>query len=219
MNVLIVEDEDAIAEPLAEGLVREGFTVNRVSTGEGALDAPEPDIFLLDVRLPDVDGYTVLRRLRERCDTPVIMITAKGEEVDRVLGLDLGADDYMVKPFGFRELLARIGAVSRRVGHTPDAHRTIRVGQLEIDERTRHVCAGAEDLALTPKEFDVITLLATDPGAVVTRQRILDEVWDANWYGTSKVIDVVVASLRKKLGDPGWIETVRGIGFRLRAPA
>jgi DNA-binding response OmpR family regulator len=216
MKVLIVEDEDAIAEPLAEGLVREGFTVNRVATGEGALVAPEPDLFLLDVRLPDLDGYTVLRRLRERGDTPVIMITAKGEEVDRVLGLDLGADDYVVKPFGFRELLARIGAVGRRAGKGADAQRTLRAGQLEIDERTRRVHVGGTEVLLTPKEFDVLTLLAADPGAVATRQQILESAWDTNWYGTSKVIDVVVASLRKKLGDPGWIETVRGVGFRLR---
>ena len=216
MKVLIVEDEDAIAEPLEEGLVREGFDVSRVATGEGALEAPEPDIFLLDLRLPDVDGYTVCRRLRERCDTPIIMITAKGEEIDRVLGLDLGADDYLVKPFGFRELLARVRAVTRRVRPESDDRRPLRVGELEVDRRTRQVRIAGEELALTPKEFDLLVLLAGDPGAVVTRKRLLEEIWDTNWYGPTKVIDVVVASLRKKLGDPEWIETVRGVGFRLR---
>jgi len=216
MKVLIVEDEDAIAEPLAEGLVREGFDVSRVATGEGALEAPEPDLFLLDLRLPDVDGYTVCRRLRERCDTPIIMITAKGEEIDRVLGLDLGADDYLVKPFGFRELLARIRAVTRRVRSQPDDRRPLRVGDLEVDRRTRQVRVAGEEVALTPKEFDLLALLASDPGGVVTRHKLLDEVWDTHWYGPTKVIDVVVASLRKKLGNPEWIETVRGVGFRLR---
>ena len=216
MKVLIVEDEDAIAEPLAEGLVREGFDVSRVATGEGALEAPEPDLFLLDLRLPDVDGYTVCRRLRERCDTPIIMITAKGEEIDRVLGLDLGADDYLVKPFGFRELLARIRAVTRRVRSQPDDRRPLRVGDLEVDRRTRQVRVAGEEVALTPKEFDLLALLASDPGGVVTRHKLLDEVWDTHWYGPTKVIDVMVASLRKKLGDPEWIETVRGVGFRLR---
>jgi two-component system, OmpR family, response regulator RegX3 len=215
MKVLIVEDEDAIAEPLAEGLVREGFDVSRVATGEGALDASEPDVFLLDLRLPDIDGYTVCRRLRERYNTPIIMITAKGEEIDRVLGLDLGADDYLVKPFGFRELLARIRAVTRRAA--PDDRRPLRVGALEVDRRTRQARVLGEELALTPKEFDLLALLASDPGAVVTRQRLLEEIWDTNWYGRTKVIDVVVASLRKKLGDPGWIETVRGVGVRLRS--
>jgi len=216
MKVLIVEDEDAIAEPLAEGLVREGFDVSRVATGEGALEAPEPDLFLLDLRLPDVDGYTVCRRLRERCDTPIIMITAKGEEIDRVLGLDLGADDYLVKPFGFRELLARIRAVTRRVRSQPDDRRPLRVGDLEVDRRTRQVRVAGEEVALTPKEFDLLALLASDPGGVVTRHKLLDEVWHTHWYGPTKVIDVVVASLRKKLGNPEWIETVRGVGFRLR---
>jgi DNA-binding response OmpR family regulator len=216
MRVLIVEDEDAIAEPLAEGLAREGFDVDRVGTGEGALDAPQPDLFLLDLRLPDVDGYTVCRRLRERSDTPIIMITAKGEEMDRVLGLDLGADDYLVKPFGFRELLARIRAVARRASPTAEERRPLRVGELEVDRRTRQVRVGSAELALTPKEFELLALLAVDPGAVVTRQQLLDEIWDTNWYGPTKVIDVVVASLRKKLGHPEWIETVRGVGFRLR---
>ena len=215
MRLLIVEDEDAIAEPLAEGLVREGFEVERVGTGREALEAARPDLVLLDLRLPDMDGYSVARELRARGPVPIIMVTAKGEEVDRVLGLELGADDYIVKPFSFRELLARIRAVLRRTGLQPETTR-ITAGSLQIDVRTRRVVAAGSEIALTPKEFDLLAVLASDPDAVVSRQQILQQVWGARWFGHSKTIDVHVASLRRKLGDPGWIEAVRGVGFRLR---
>ena len=218
MKVLIVEDEDAIAEPLAEGLRREGYEVERAATGRAALEAAQPDLVLLDVRLPDVDGFAVCRELRSRSDIPIIMVTAKGEEVDRVVGLELGADDYIVKPFGFRELLARIRAVTRRAGPGRTRPETLRAGLLEIDLRARRAVLDGRELQLTPKEFDLIALLARDPGAVVERRQILEEVWDTSWYGSTKTIDVHVASLRKKLGDPGWIETVRGVGLRLRPP-
>jgi DNA-binding response OmpR family regulator len=219
VRVLIVEDEDAIAEPLAEGLRREGFDVSRKSTGAGALEAPEVDLVLLDLRLPDMDGYAVCRALRARSDVPIIMVTARGEEIDRVVGLELGADDYIVKPFGFRELLARMRAVTRRSGPRTDARRPIRVGPLSVDERARTVSLDEAEIAVTPKEFDLLALLAADAGAAVSRQRILEEVWDTRWYGGTKTIDVHVASLRRKLGDAAWIETVRGVGFRLREPA
>lgn len=215
MKLLLVEDEDAIAEPLAEGLRREGFEVERVATGREALDAPRPDLVLLDLRLPDMDGYAVARELRARSAVPIIMVTAKGEEVDRVLGLELGADDYIVKPFSFRELLARIRAVLRRTGSQPE-HSAIAVGSLEVDSRTRRVAVGGVEIALTPKEFDLLAVLAGDADAVITRQQLLQEVWGARWYGHSKTIDVHIASLRRKLGDPAWIEAVRGVGFRLR---
>lgn len=217
MRVLIVEDEDAIAEPLASGLGREGFEVERVATGRAALDARPADVVLLDLRLPDIDGYTVCRELRAaRPDVAIIMVTAKGEEIDRVLGLELGADDYIVKPFGFRELVARIRAVTRRsTGPRPDERRTLVAGKLTVDLRTRRVHLDGRELELTPKEFDLLALLAADPGAVIDRQRILEEVWDTHWYGPTKTIDVHVASIRRKLGDPAWVETVRGIGFRL----
>ena len=217
MRVLLVEDEDAIAEPLAEGLRREGFTVERVSTGEAALEAAEPDIVLLDVGLPDTDGFSVCRALRARSAVPIIMVTAKGEEVDRVVGLELGADDYIVKPFGFRELLARIRAVGRRTSERPAARR-LQVGSLEIDVRGRQATVDGRRLDLTPKEFDLLALLARDPGVVVSRAEILGEVWQTTWFGSAKTIDVHVAALRKKLGDPSWIETVRGIGLRLHVP-
>jgi two-component system, OmpR family, response regulator RegX3 len=216
VKVLIVEDEDAIADPLAEGLRREGFETARASTGREALAAGPADLVLLDLRLPDVDGYTVCRELRARSDVPIIVVSAKGEEVERVVGLELGADDYVVKPFGLRELVARIRAVLRRSG--PRATREeLAVDGLRIDLRGRRAVVDGRELALTPKEFDLLALLARDPGAVVERERILREVWQTTWYGSSKTVDVHVASLRRKLGDPGWIETVRGVGLRLRA--
>jgi two-component system, OmpR family, response regulator RegX3 len=216
MRVLVVEDEDAIAEPLAEGLRREGFEVTRAATGTEALAAVEHDVVLLDLRLPDIDGLDVCRRLRERSQVPIIVVTARGEEADRVVGLELGADDYVVKPFGLRELIARIRAVLRRVqDRTPEG--PLRVGTLELDERARRVHLDGRELDLTPKEFDLLAALARDPGAAFSRRRLLEEVWDTTWYGSTKTIDVHVAALRRKLGDSGWIETVRGVGFRLRA--
>ena len=217
MRLLIVEDEDAIAIPLAEGLRREGFDVTRVATGAEALAAPEADLVLLDLRLPDLDGFEVCRQLRARSDVPIIIVTARGEEVDRVVGLELGADDYLVKPFGFRELLARIRAVSRRTSPREPGRDQglLTVGALELDLRSRRVTLRGGELALTPKEFDLLALLAREPGTVVDRQRILREVWNTTWYGGAKTIDVHVGALRRKLGDPAWIETVRGVGLRL----
>jgi two-component system, OmpR family, response regulator RegX3 len=221
VRVLLVEDDASIAVPLAKGLTREGFEVERLVRGEAALErlqeAPAPDIVLLDLGLPDVDGFDVCRRLRAASDVPIIVVTARGEEVDRVIGLELGADDYIVKPFGFRELLARIRAVTRRHGPRALDSAPLQVGSLSIDPRTREVRIGDREVTLTPKEFDLLALLAEDPGAVWSRSRILETVWDPHWYGPTKTLDVHVASLRKKLGDPAWIETVRGVGFRLRA--
>lgn len=220
MKILIVEDEDAIAVPLAEGLAREGFEVTRVANGADALAGPEPDLVLLDLRLPDMDGLDVCRELRARSQVPIIVVTAKGEEVDRVVGLEVGADDYVVKPFGLRELVARIRAVSRRTGARAeggaDEDGPLAVGPLEIDLRAHRVTLEGDEVALTAKEFDLLTLLAREAGAVVSRERILAEVWNTTWYGSAKTIDVHVASLRRKLGDPSWIETVRGVGLRLR---
>jgi two-component system, OmpR family, response regulator RegX3 len=216
VKVLVVEDEDTIAEPLAEGLRREGLEVERAATGQEALDAAEPDIVLLDLRLPDIDGLEVCRRLRERSRVPIIVVTARGEEVDRVVGLELGADDYMVKPYGLRELLARIHAVMRRLEPRID-DTSLRVDGLEVDRRARRATLDGRELPLTPREFDLLALLASEPGAAISRDRIFEEVWETRWFGSPKTIDVHIAALRKKLGDPGWIETVRGVGFRLRA--
>jgi two-component system, OmpR family, response regulator RegX3 len=218
MNLLVVEDDESIAAPLVRGLERFGFEVTRVSTGREALANEGMDLVLLDLGLSDLDGYEVCRRLRARSPVPIIVVTARGDEGDRVLGLELGADDYVVKPFGLRELVARIRAVARRAvgGDEPDGPQ--RIGALLVDRRTRRVSVGDEEVALSPKEFDLLALLADDPGAVVSRMQIMDEVWDPHWYGPTKTLDVHVASLRRKLGDPRWIETVRGVGFRLGAP-
>jgi len=212
---LVVEDDDAIAIPLAAGLERAGFRVTQAATGAAALEAEGVDVVLLDLGLPDIDGFEVCRRLRSRSDVPILVISARGEEVDRVVGLELGADDYLVKPFGFRELVARIRAVSRRSGPLLDAARPQQIGLLEIDRRTRRVRVAGVEVALTPKEFELLACLAEEPGTVVTRQRLLEEVWDPHWYGPTRTIDVHVASVRKKLGDPRWVETVRGVGFRM----
>ncbi len=217
MRVLLVEDDDAIAEPLAEGLGREGLEVVRVSTGAAALAAEPVELVLLDLGLPDLDGLEVCRQLRARSSVPVIVITARGEELDRVLGLELGADDYVVKPFGFRELMARIRAVTRRTGAAAPMASRVQVGALEVDLRARRVLVSGVEVELTRKEFDLLALLVSDPGALRTRQEILETVWDAHWYGPTKTLDVHVAALRKKLGDPALIETVRGVGFRLRS--
>ena len=222
MHVLLVEDDDAIAEPLARGLERHGFSVHRDSHGLAALDTlasgPTVDLILLDLGLPDIDGYEVCRRVRATSAVPIIVLTARGDEIDRVLGLELGADDYMVKPFGFRELVARINAVSRRsAGVAPSSDDVIGLaGDVVIDTRVRRVTIHGDEVALTRKEFDLLALLATDPGATFTRESILEQVWDAHWYGPTKTLDVHVAALRRKLGDPTLIETVRGVGFRAR---
>ncbi len=217
MKILVVEDEDAIAEPLAEGLRREGFEIARVASGREALDAPLADLVLLDLRLPDLDGLSVCRELRSRSNVPIIMITAKGEEVDKVVGLEVGADDYVVKPFGFRELLARIHAVTRRTSLGGDRN-AASVGPLTIDGPARRAALDGSELELTPKEFDLLFLLAREAGTVVSKQQIFEDVWGSTWYGGTKTIDVHVASLRRKLGDPAWIETVRGVGLRLQPP-
>jgi len=218
MRVLVVEDDDSIAVPLVKGLAREGFVVERVATGSAALAAAPADMVLLDLGLPDIDGYEVCRRLRAVSDVPIIVVTARGQEVDRVIGLELGADDYLVKPFGLRELVARIRAVARRSesrAAVPDARR---VGAVELDIRTRRVSVEGDEVDLTRKEFDLLALLMEEPGAIRTRDEIMETVWDAHWYGPTKTLDVHIAALRRKLGDPTLIETVRGVGFRTAEP-
>jgi len=211
-SVLIVEDDASIAAQLVRGLTRGGYQVEHVMTGTDALSRAKQDVVLLDLELPDVDGVQVCRKLRERSDAAIIVVTAHGAEPDRVMALDAGADDYLVKPFGLAELQARIRAVLRRVRPGGDV---IRHGPLVVDIRTHRVTVHGGEVLLTPKEFDILECLAADPGRVVTRQEILETAWDAHWYGPTKVLDVHVASLRRKLGAPGLIETVYGRGFRL----
>jgi two-component system response regulator RegX3 len=222
VDVLLVEDDDTIATPLIAGLSRYGLKVHWVRTGSAALTAGPCDMVLLDLGLPDIDGIDVCRRIRQRSTTPIIMITARADETDRVVGLELGADDYLSKPFGLRELVARIRAVARRCG--ADGTRTVEacqiaqkqvVGTLRIDHRTRQVHVGEQLIRLAPKEFDLLAGLAKDPGAVCSRQHLLDAVWSPNYFGPTKTLDVHIAALRRKLADPTMIETLRGVGFRL----
>jgi DNA-binding response OmpR family regulator len=334
VRVLLIEDDETIAEPLADGLRHFGLAVHHVATGADGLRGPHGDVVLLDLGLPDMDGIDVCRGIRRSSDVPIIILSARGEEADRVLGLELGADDYLAKPFSIRELVARIRAVSRRhqrpgpeagthdatgtrrgIGaspeydwatayetpahgtpvnerpvheppvrdhtvHEPPTHRTpayqsptyeppvhrppVHVpspyeppvherpvyappsyeqapaeprdasgvggtggtgspgdrsvpspGPLVVDRRTRQVWVGDVPVALTPKEFELLALLTEDPGAVYSRQQILNRVWDDHYQGPTKTLDVHVATLRRKLGDPAWIQTLRGVGFRL----
>ncbi|HWO70369.1 MAG TPA: response regulator transcription factor [Actinomycetota bacterium] len=219
-RILVVEDEATIAEPLAEHLEREGFQAEVAPTlarAEEAIRREEPDLILLDVMLPDGDGRELCRDLRRRSDVPIIMLTARGEEVDRVVGLELGADDYVVKPFSARELVARIRAILRR-GAGPPRRGVIELGDLRLDPASRTVTKGDRPLELTVREFDLLHLLMAHAGEVVRRERIMDEVWDPHWFGSTKTLDVHVSWLRKKLGDdparPRYITTVRGVGFR-----
>jgi two-component system, OmpR family, response regulator RegX3 len=225
VKLLLVEDDRAIAETLVEGLTAAGHAVVHVATGTLALAERGYELVLLDLGLPDMDGRDVCRQLRQRSTTPIIMLTARSEEFDRVLGLELGADDYVTKPFSLRELVARIGAVARRThdglvnADDRDATGPQIIGVMELDRRTRRVRVDGEEVALTAKEFDLLAFLADDVGAVRTRTEILENVWDAHWYGPTKTVDAHVASLRKKLGDHGWIEAVRGVGFRMEPPS
>ena len=217
MRLLVVEDDAGIAEPLRTGLVREGFEVELAGSGAEALAAGACDLVLLDLGLPDVDGRVVCQKLRERSAVPIIVVTARGDEIDRVILLEMGADDYVVKPFGFRELVARIRAVLRRTGTAPpqaQADTLLDLGLLQIDTRRRSVKYDGRSASLTPKEHDLLVYLARDPGVVHTREQIIEDVWDENWWGSTKTLDVHIASLRKKLA-PELIETVRGVGFRV----
>ena len=220
MQVLVVEDDGSIADAVMSGLTRQGFEPTLVTTGRAALDHDgSPDLVLLDLGLPDLDGTEVCRRIRELTSVPVIVVSARGDEVDRVVLLETGADDYVVKPFGLRELVARIRAVARRsAGPAAVGTEELVVGPLRVDLRAHRVEVDGTEVELTPKEFDLLAHLAGDPGAAHTRRDILEEVWDPNWYGSPKTLDVHVASLRRKLGHPEWIEAVRGVGFRLTVP-
>ena len=219
LHVLVVEDDDAIAEPLLIGLRRHGYCVTRASRGEEALSSDaltDADLILLDLNLPDLDGYEVCRRLRATTDVPLIIVSARGDELDRVLGLNVGADDYVVKPFSFRELLARMEAVLRRTARAavPTAEPDPSGGRVSVDHRARVVTVDGHVVGLTGKEFDLLAFLASEPGVVRTRREILEAVWQTQWHGSSRTVDVHVSSLRQKLGDPALIETVRGVGFR-----
>jgi DNA-binding response OmpR family regulator len=212
VRVLIVEDDRGIAEQLVRGLRRAGCEPTAVRTAAEALEHRDAGLVLLDLGLPDGDGVELCRRLRSRDDVPLIVVTARSDETERVAALDSGADDYVVKPFGFDELMARMRAVLRRSERGP----TLLVhGRLRVDLSARRTWVDGEEVSLTPKEFDILACLAAEPGRVVSREEIFERVWDEHWYGPTKVLDVHLAALRRKLGDPQRIETVYGRGFRL----
>lgn len=208
----MVEDDPAVAVPLLAGLQRNGIeTEHAIYASEVIAAAQGVDVVLLDLGLPDGDGLEVLRELRRTSDVPVIIATARGDETDRIVGLELGADDYVVKPFSVRELAARVRAVARR----RRVESNLDSGRLVVDRNRHVVTVDGAAVELTAKEFDLLAVLAEEPGRAVTRQELFARVWDPVWIGTGKTLDVHVASLRKKLGDAGLIETVRGVGYRL----
>lgn len=214
MRVLVVEDDPAISDPLVAGLRRNGFEVEHLGTASAVVSTAlswDPDVVLLDLGLPDADGLDVLRDIRRVSDVPVIIATARGAETDRIIGLELGSDDYVVKPYSVRELGARIRAISRRRRSEP----TSQTGRVTVDRNRRQVTVDGSTVELTAKEFDLLAVLAEDPGRAVTRQELFSRVWDPVWVGSGKSLDVHIATLRKKLGDPSLIETVRGVGYRL----
>jgi DNA-binding response OmpR family regulator len=228
-KVLFVEDETSITVPFSKALVREGFEPVVAATAARALELAEqiePDIVLLDLTLPDGDGRDVCRALRRRSDVPILMLTARGTETDRIVGLELGADDYVVKPFSGAEVIARIRAVLRRTaGAGPSADQPaqpVTVGELEVDPASRRARLKGQELQLSRKEFDLLAELITHAGRVVTREDLMSRVWDENWFGSTKTLDVHIRWLRQKLDDapdtPRYLHTVRGVGFRFTAP-
>jgi DNA-binding response OmpR family regulator len=212
-KLLVVEDDDAISEPLVRALVREGHEVAHAASGEAALaeiDADDPDVVVLDVGLPGIDGIEVCRRVAERRPRPaILMLTARSSELDEVLGLDAGADDYLTKPFTLSVLTARVRALLRR-GEQGAAE----AGGVRVDPSARRAWNGEAELELSPKEFDLLALLVSRAGEAVRREEIMDRVWDENWWGPTKTLDTHIGWLRRKLGDPQLITTVRGVGFR-----
>jgi two-component system response regulator RegX3 len=223
-TILVVEDEEAIVRPLTAALERDGFAVEVAGTAARAIELGRtitPDLVLLDLMLPDGSGFDVCRELTRSGDLPVIMLTARSDEADRIVGLELGADDYIVKPFSAREVIARIRAVLRRAAPRPagDDDGPLDIGGLRLDPERRQVELDGEQLELARKEFELLERLMRAAGTVVTRQQLIEDVWDMNWFGSTKTLDVHISSLRKKLGDdparPRFIHTVRGVGFRL----
>ena len=223
-RILLVEDEPAISEPLAEHLERDGFDAEVAATladARAAFERRTPDLILLDVMLPDGDGRDLARDLRKTSDVPIVMLTARSEEIDRVLGLELGADDYVVKPFSARELSARIRAIMRR-GRATERRGPVEVGDIVLDPSSRTVTKAGAPVDLAAREFDLLHMLMASAGQVVRREEIMDEVWDPHWFGPTKTLDVHISWLRKKLeddaGHPRYISTIRGVGFRFLSP-
>ena len=224
-RILFVEDESAIADPFGRARTRQGFdvvTARTVAEARARFAHRPPDLVLLDLTLPDGDGRDLCRELRSASRVPIIMLTARGTELDRVTGLEIGADDYVVKPFSGAEVIARIRAVLRRVAASQAPEGPIVLGDLVVDTAARRARVDGRELALSRKEFDLLAELARHAGTVVTREQLMARVWDENWFGSTKTLDVHMGWLRRKLGDeaatPRYLHTVRGVGFRLGAP-
>ena len=225
-KILVVDDEPNLLHSLAYSLRREGYEVSTAVDGEEALALAghqNPDAVVLDVMLPKLDGFEVCRRLRAASTVPILMLTAKDSEIDRVVGLELGADDYLTKPFSMRELLARIKALLRRAGMVqshPTTEDVLRAGDLEVDLAKRRVRVGGREVLLKPMEFQLLAFLLANPGRVFSRDSLLERVWGYEYAGITRTVDAHIRSLREKLGDdaetPRWLETVRGVGYRLR---
>ena len=226
-TVLLIEDEASISEPLIDALNAMGFEATLAENGtDGLARAAElkPDIVLLDLGLPDMDGRDVCRTLRMTSAVPIIMLTARGQEIDRVVGLEIGADDYVVKPFSVSELGARMRAVLRRAAPADSAPQAgITIGPVSLDERTWTVTLDGEPVTLARREFELLRLLMRNAGTVLTREHLMEEVWDTNWFGPTKTLDVHISALRRKIADdpqhPRYIHTVRGVGFRFATAA
>ena len=221
MRVLVVDDEPMVREVLARYLQTEGFEVDTAGDGEQALDrfvADTPDLVLLDLMLPRIDGLEVFRRMRAGGDVPVIMLTARGQETDRIVGLDLGADDYVTKPFSPREVVSRVRAVLRRTAATPEAPVVLLAGDLEVDLERREARKAGKPVKLTRKEFDLLAHMMEQPGVTLSRTRLLEEVWDFAWDGDSATVTVHMRRLREKIEDdpssPTRLVTVWGVGYR-----
>ena len=228
-TILLIEDDEIIAEPLIFGLQGEGFQVLHATDGRKGLDlarAEEPALILLDVMLPGIDGFAVCRKLREESAVPIIMLTARGQELDRVMGLEIGADDYIVKPFSFRELLARVRATLRRReldrGATPSPGDRMAIGDIVLDQTARQVWRAGRLLELRQREFDLLCALMEHAGQAVQRHDLLDLVWGEGWIGDPRTLDVHIRWLREKVEEdpsaPRYIQTVRGYGYRFEDP-
>ena len=227
ISILLIDDDALITEPLERRLIQNGYKVWVAHNGRKGLQMAlekDPDLVILDIMMPEMDGWEVCRALRAQSVVPILMLTALGEEVDRILGLELGADDYLTKPFSTRELMARIRAMLRRVqlDRGESANRCLTIGQIELDLDTRRVFKGKQELTLRYKEFELLSLLMGKAGQVVTRAQLFDHVWGTDWLGDTRTLDVHIRWLRQKIeqkpSKPRYIQTVRGVGYRFISP-